>query len=301
MTIPTFNKLTLPQSASNSPTVGTMVATSSSSVDDIEETYRQGKLIARIIRNKNGQRHCLTGPAIEKFYYPSLACLSRCFFINNKKHNAKGPAVTYYYESGQISNEEYWLNNKLHRINGAASLTFYEDGSIVRAKWFYHGNMFNVASPDKPSYLEFYAGGQLSLEHYTEKYGNLYRDFRVGPALIKYHKNGRKLVEKYICNGEYHNLLGPAIIEYDENGQIVNEVYKINNKLYTDYKTWKPIAEVEYKALLLRENNEKVEVTGDCCDLSLAGCYCRKCGSFEKYTAPDGKDGKITCWGCKNW
>lgn len=288
------------------PTLPT-IPLSSSPQEDIEETVRNNVLIKRV-RRKNNQIHCLTGPASEEFYYPSGNIRIRWYYINDKLHKVNEPAMIIYFEDGRESEVAYYLNNMMHNKNGPAYSSFYDNGAQNKIIWCVNGYYFNHQSPNSPAYITFYKSGQVKCQQYYSKVKtkkashitNLDRDFNIGPAEICYHENGQFKQEVFRKNGKFHNLLGPAIIDYDECGKICGKPqYYINNKFYSDKQAWATDAAIELKKLAQEEKN-KVTVA-EVKKSSIDGCYCRKCGSYEKYIGPDGPDGKVTCWGCKAW
>jgi len=226
---------------------------------DLKETYLNGVLIQRIIYKKGTRNyHCTTGPAYEEFYDIG-ALKTRGYWVDNKRHNDNGPALTSYHENG-ITRQELW----------------------------YHDNYLDRDEKDGPSFMSYYETGIRSQIEYHKR-GLFHRSN--GPAAILYYENGNVKREAFYENNYLHNENGPAIITYDDTGKVTSESYYLHNNLHPTKTDW------QHALAILAAKTAAAASSTAVGSQQQNGCQqnCCICNLFDMYAEPQ-KDGKIYCY-----
>jgi len=264
----------------------------------VVETTTFGQIVTRVhhyLDKGNGVYilHRTNGPATIEKSRDGNVFLNEEYYVNGKRHRVgNNPAIIRKYADGTISQVCYCINNHIHRNEDKpALLWFHPNGNIQSESWYIKGSLTRINDAAQISY--FNDGRTISSKYYMRN-GKTHRTN--GPAKLTYFKNGNLEEESFYENGLYHNLNGPAHIKYDINGKVELEYYYIKNNFYKDKKGWEA-AKIVYNKSSKPMPHIYINVNLQLKDPD--GCICRKCGSFEKYVASDGPDGKVTCWGCK--
>jgi len=217
----------------------------------IKITYYQNHRINEVIYLNNNKLHRddnkpayikfnLDGLLLIKIYYKN----GRCHRDNNEPAFLKYSYIEKRYHqihnkpSRFVKESKYFINGNFGRTdNGPTHLIYYSKShQIEYAKYksslyftyscFNNNLPMNIIVDNNLLHSPLITKPESGESNESDKSDKMYI-----PALIKYDKNGKLLLEIYYHKGKIHKYDGPAKIVYAPDGSILEELRFINDKL----------------------------------------------------------------------
>lgn len=140
---------------------------------------------------------------------------------NGEKNNPNGPAKISFPVTGKNGDRyrngysiNYFLDNKLHNEKGPAIIRFDNNGKLEVKCWRKHG--FSYRNDGGPTKIQY--GENSRVESWQDSNKNYHREGGK-PAIITYAFD-KIIQEEWRISDSLHRLDGPAYIEYNYDGSI---------------------------------------------------------------------------------